>query len=220
MSTGTSIAPAMDMVRTQDLLQFHDVSRDLGFGNMVMVSRTELIELLKLNREVLKESDRRSKQSNLRDHMVRELEIMDRLQGEDIIDGDDPLHDYANAITNSIRDLMEVFISQGHSGMSAELTLRYFEMLARFQAITPLDDNPDDWVEVSREYNSGTKFATYQSKRHSSVFSEDHLRTWYDIDRPNWTKHLPFKIRRFLPKKWKFASGKLDAAPPMRRKGN
>lgn len=219
MSSGKNIASVLTMERTQDLIQFHDVSNDLGFGNMTMVNRKELVNLLKLNREVLKAEDRRGAQSNLRDHMVREMEIMDRLQGEDIIDGDDPLHDYANSITESIKELMEVFISQGHSGMSAELTLRYFEMLARFQAITPLDDNPDDWVEVGREYNSGTKFSTYQSKRHSSVFSEDHLRTWYDIDRPNWTKHLPFKIRRYLPKKWKFASGKLEAAPSPRRKG-
>lgn len=219
MSYDKNIASVLTMERTQDLIQFHDVSNDLGFGNMTMVSRKELVNLLKLNREVLKAEDRRGAQSNLRDHMVREMEIMDRLQGEDIIDGDDPLHDYANSITESIKELMEVFISQGHSGMSAELTLRYFEMLARFQAITPLDDNPDDWVEVGREYNSGTKFSTYQSKRHSSVFSEDHLRTWYDIDRPNWTKHLPFKIRRYLPKKWKFASGKLEAAPSLRRKG-
>lgn len=198
--------PILPESRRKVLAEYSQEAYQQGFRS-APYNHKEITILLKMAEGLVKLDNGMTKQpelpqSNLRDHMKREFDIMRRADGYHIADGDDPLNDYANAIYDSIEALMEVFISQHHSGLSGQFTLDAFSKLANFQALTPLTANPAEWNEVDDPY------MTHQSKRTSSVFSDDGLKTWYDIDKPNFTRHLPSGLRKRLPKKWRFASGK------------
>lgn len=43
--------------------------------------------------------------------------------------------DYVGELGEGVLELITLFASQGHSGMSAELTIQLFERLARFEDI-------------------------------------------------------------------------------------
>lgn len=90
--------------------------------------------------------------------------------------------DYADEVGRSALELIKVFAKQGHSGMSAQFTLKLFNRLAQHKALTELTDNPDEWQDLSSYIGTGEK--CYQSKRQSSCFSRD-LKTYYDIDDPD-----------------------------------
>lgn len=86
--------------------------------------------------------------------------------------------DYDGGVANNVMELVEVFSKQGHSGASSAVTLGVLDMLLRFQPLTPLTSNPDEWNDVSEL--SGEPM--WQSRRKPSVFSKDGGQTWYDLD--------------------------------------
>ena len=86
--------------------------------------------------------------------------------------------DYGGAHAKAVMDLIELFASQQHSGMSAAITLGIFSKLARFEPLTPITSDPEEWEDVSEQ--SG--YALWQNKRQSTSFSEDGGKTWYDIE--------------------------------------
>ena len=88
--------------------------------------------------------------------------------------------DYGGALGTAVMELIETFDKQGHSGMSAAMTLALFDKVARFENITPLTSNPDEWMNVSEISGSGT--GLWQNRRRSTTFSRDGGQTWYDID--------------------------------------
>ena len=67
-------------------------------------------------------------------------------------------------VMDNIRELLEVFSNQGHSGSSAPYVLNLFNKLARFEIITPLTGNDDEWSEVSE--------GLWQNKRDGRVFKD------------------------------------------------
>lgn len=92
--------------------------------------------------------------------------------------------DYADQCGRAAYDLLKLFASQGHSGMSAQFTLQIFNRLANHKPLTDnLSDNPEEWEDVS-EYKNEPKGTSFQSKRNSSCFSYDGLKTYYDMDDP------------------------------------
>ena len=109
--------------------------------------------------------------SNLLDHAEYEL----RQAG--MFDED---ADYGGALGHAVLELIRVFAEQGHSGFSASITITLFEKLARFQPLTDITSNPDEWTEVGTEKDGITKI--YQNKRRASSFSRDGGKTWYDIE--------------------------------------
>jgi len=68
-------------------------------------------------------------------------------------------------ICENIIELLEAFAAQGHSGSSAHYALNLFEKLVRFDPISPLTGNDDEWEDVGD--------GLYQNKRDSEVFKED-----------------------------------------------
>ena len=90
--------------------------------------------------------------------------------------------DYANACAKNAYKMLEVFSSAGHSGFSGEATLQLFDRLARWQNLTPLTNNPEEWQLINNE--------KYQSKRNPACFSNDNLKTYYDIDDTERIKHI------------------------------
>ena len=69
-------------------------------------------------------------------------------------------------------ELLKTFADQGHSGSSAPYLLNLFDKLARFQPISPLTGEPDEWSEVENANN------LYQNKRDTEVFKDGDQAYW------------------------------------------
>lgn len=82
--------------------------------------------------------------------------------------------EYDGMVKEAVLEIVDVFAGQGHSGGSAAITLGAVERLLRFQPLTPLTGEDDEWMEVDTDL--------WQSKRCPSVF-KDKERAW-DIDLP------------------------------------
>lgn len=108
--------------------------------------------------------------SNLINHAKRELEAI----GYVVDDIESQPEDPNKWIVENILELISVFTKQGHSGMSAPYCINMFEKLARFQPLTPLTGEDNEWNEVS----SGL----YQNKRCSNVFKDTKNGKAYDIE--------------------------------------
>jgi hypothetical protein len=82
--------------------------------------------------------------------------------------------DYSGMMGDAVLELITVFSKQGHSGMSASMTRYIFNKLSGFEPITPLTNDPKEWMEVGEKM--------WQSKRNPSCFSTDEGKTYYDIN--------------------------------------
>jgi hypothetical protein len=106
--------------------------------------------------------------SELTDHAKYEL-IRAGLFDEDA--------DYGGAHAKAVMELIETFANQGHSGMSAGITLELFHTLAQFKLLSPITSDPSEWGKVAD--------ALWQNTRRSTSFSRDGGATWYDIEDPS-----------------------------------
>ena len=80
--------------------------------------------------------------------------------------------DYDGMLGEAVLELIQKFSEQGHSGMSASMTISLFEKLARFKPLTPLTGEDDEWIDVDDN--------TYQNRRHPSIFKDqDGQAYWY-----------------------------------------
>lgn len=70
--------------------------------------------------------------------------------------------DYGGLLGQAVMRLIDVFAGEGHSGMSAGLAVSIFEKLARYEPLTPLTGEPDEWNEIER--------GRYQNRRCCHVF--------------------------------------------------
>ena len=87
---------------------------------------------------------------------------------------DKPEADYGGALYKAVLDLVETFCGEGHSGMSAEMTLAIFDRVARWKTLSPITNNPEEWTKVTDDL--------WQNKRSPSHFSKDGGETWQDVD--------------------------------------
>ena len=62
----------------------------------------------------------------------------------------------------AVKELLLVFQKQGHSGYSAQITAKIFYQLIKGEPLTPLTDNPDEWMEIAD--------GIFQNRRISHVF--------------------------------------------------
>lgn len=94
-------------------------------------------------------------ESNLVRHAREEL------QRAGLLDSDS---DYGGALGRDVMEMVKRFSDDGHSGLSAAAAISLFEKLARFEPITPLTGEDDEWEHVARHL--------YQNKRYPYVFRE------------------------------------------------
>ena len=86
---------------------------------------------------------------------------------------------YVQSIGNCVWEICKLFASQNHSGMSASFTLQLLEtLLIKEGTLTPLTNNPDEWIDCSEMSIK----PTFQSKRKFACFSDDNLKTYYDVN--------------------------------------
>jgi hypothetical protein len=97
--------------------------------------------------------------SNLLKHAERELSLI----------GYDGKDEYNNMAKDSIMELLATFANQRHSGFSASYVTDIFNKLARFETLSPLTGNDDEWNDVSDI--SGEML--FQNNRDSRVFKSD-----------------------------------------------
>jgi hypothetical protein len=91
--------------------------------------------------------------------------------------------DYDGMLGQAVLELMKVFAKQGHSGFSAQCTRELFNQLADYKPLSPITDDPNEWMDVS-DYGGPNDTPISQSTRNSSLFSNDGGKTYYSIDDP------------------------------------
>ena len=96
----------------------------------------------------------------------REVEIACKRENPDRKEGE---WDYGCACYESALKAYECLAADGHSGMSWGLTRNILIRLMDGKALTPIEDNEEDWDEC-RGWNDGRKH--YQCKRMSSLFKD------------------------------------------------
>jgi len=89
--------------------------------------------------------------------------------------------DYGGMLGEGVMKVVKVFAEEGHSGMSAAMTVSILEKLLRFKPLTPITSDPAEWVDVADMTPKGDP-PVWQNRRSSSCFSNDGGKTYYDID--------------------------------------
>ena len=87
-----------------------------------------------------------------------------RLTGEHALNDEMQYMMYMN-----LRELLQAFADQGHSGFSSNYALNYFDKLARFKPVSPLTGEDSEWNKIGE--------GKYQNNRCSHVFKEVNLAT-------------------------------------------
>ena len=77
--------------------------------------------------------------------------------------------DYGGMMGDAVMKMVEVFAGEGHSGFSSGMAISIFEKVARYEPLTPLTGEDDEWMDIA-EYGDGS--ACWQNKRCSHVFKD------------------------------------------------
>lgn len=118
--------------------------------------------------------------SNLKEHAEKELRRAGMLGAEG-----DKYDEYNNMCGEAVLELIDVFQAQNHSGFSASMVLGMFKEVAEFKPLSPLTNDPEEWMEVDDKL--------WQNRRNSEAFSTDGGYTYYllsDKIRYGWKRKL------------------------------
>lgn len=81
-------------------------------------------------------------------------------------------------INDHVLEMVAIFSAAGHSGFSAMYTIGLLERLLRFENLTDLTDDPDEWLHHDYDH-SGWKHGIYQNVRNGEAFSFNGGKTYY-----------------------------------------
>lgn len=126
----------------------------------------------------------------LLDHAKMELEIAGYFDQDS---------DYGGMLANAVMELMEVFSNQGHSGMSAAMTLELFSKLGNYKPLIPITGKDEEWGDI-RDLSDGSDLYC-QNKREYGLFKHEDGRVTYNsaivkICPNGITWHGPFYLTR------------------------
>lgn len=107
--------------------------------------------------------------TNVLKYAQRELEILER--NVDVKKDSPGALEMQKCMTNNLLEILAVFATQGHSGMSASYATWAVTQLLDYKPLTPIWGTEDEWMVVARDMVDGV---CYQNRRHSSVFKDDH----------------------------------------------
>lgn len=85
--------------------------------------------------------------------------------------------DYGGMVGATVMQLIEGLDSQGHTGMSLAMVRTIFEKVSNFETLTPITDEPDEWIDRSDLCSE----PTWQNRRDPSYFSNDGGKTHYRL---------------------------------------
>lgn len=86
--------------------------------------------------------------------------------------------DYDGMLKKAVLEIVEIFSSQGHTGHSAAVTVAMVEKLLRFEPLSPLTGDADEWVEIDPAISVNI---AAQNIRCSRVFRR-HDGTSFDVE--------------------------------------
>lgn len=120
--------------------------------------------------------------SNLVEHARKELALL----GEE------------EATINGYLNVIQAFADMGHSGGSASIAIPTINDLLMYRNLTPLTNDPDEWMLVSQEGSNGI----WQSRRNPEAFSNNGGRTYHLLsERPKGTGEAPEHASKVMPDK-------------------
>lgn len=105
--------------------------------------------------------------NNMLDWAKHEVELAIAREKEE--DTEDEGFGYAKACYESALKAFSSLCKDGHSGMSISFTKGILNRLLLHKPLTPIEDNPDEWVE---SWKSDDGIAHYQNVRLSSLFKD------------------------------------------------
>lgn len=114
----------------------------------------------------------------------QEVEMACQREKEASEDTDD--WDYGVACYKSALRAFECLYRDGHSGFSIQITKSILNRLIDGKCLTPIEDTPDIWSDITSECNWKEGYQEYQCKRMSSLFKEvapDGTATYSDTER-------------------------------------
>lgn len=82
--------------------------------------------------------------------------------------------DYGGMLGDAVMKMVKVFAEEDHSGFSARMAISLFEKVARYEPLTPLTGEDDEWFEPME--------GMWQNKRCSHVFKDRKDGPAYDIN--------------------------------------
>lgn len=91
--------------------------------------------------------------------------------------------DYEGMIGEAVMKMVQVVAAEGHSGMSHSLTMEIFNQVVNYKTLTPITNDPTEWVNVAdeRQPDGGVR-PLHQNRRQPSLFSHDGGKTYYSVD--------------------------------------
>lgn len=123
---------------------------------------------------------RKPQPSNLVNHAERELAL------SGLVDPNEP---YDVMLADAVMAHVRLFAAQGHSGMSAPITVSLLEKLLRFEPLGPLTGDDSEWVPLDYAPDLAA-----QNKRCGRVFRradgtayDTEGRVFEDTDGSRWT---------------------------------
>lgn len=103
----------------------------------------------------------------------------------DLVGLSDQDSDYGGMIGDAVMQLIKLFSAQSHSGFSASMTGSIFYRLVQGKALTPVTNDPSEWLDVTEIMYDKEVIAKgnkiWQNTRQGSVFSKDGGKTWEDM---------------------------------------
>lgn len=137
----------------------------------------ELMDALVYTRQLIEENQEAlndREDGNLVTHARRELELCGQYAS-------DP--EYSESLIRAVR----AFASYGHSGGSASVAIAQLAALLRFQNLSPITSNPEEWFDHGEMAGKGTRL--WQNVRNGALFSDDGGLTYYDVNEEGRPRH-------------------------------
>lgn len=75
--------------------------------------------------------------------------------------------------------IIQAFDSMGHSGGSASIAIPIVHELLQQKNLTPLTDNPEEWLHHDQHTTGSVTKTFWQNRRNSAAFSKDAGKTYY-----------------------------------------
>jgi hypothetical protein len=99
-------------------------------------------------------------------------------------------------VTDGLCKVVAAFAEMGHSGSSAAACAAYLEKLLRYEPLTPITDDPAEWIDQSEI--SG--YPIWQNLRDSRALSKDGGKTYTIVDEEPQTSDSGQPVHTSQPK--------------------
>ena len=129
---------------------------------------------------------RKKEKDELVEHCERELKLAGLTK-------DNQNAPYDGKIAESVLKLIKVFSSENHSELSGAITIQLFKKLANRENLTPLTNNPNEWMDISNIVGK----PMWQNIRNRNYFSKDGGKTFYNINSLN-KNNIFTKIKKWI----------------------